>query len=73
MKYVIRRAIVGIVSIPFVAGAWVFLYLLLLLAGAEPNQTIEDTFNNGMFIGVTLAVVFAFYPQFSRLVDRLTA
>ena len=73
MKYVIRRAILGIVSIPFVAGAWVFFYLLLLLAGAEPNQSIGDTFNNGMFIGGTLAIVLTFYPQFSRLIEKLTA
>lgn len=71
MKYVIRRAILGIVSIPFVAGAWVFFYLLLLLAGAEPNQSLSDTFNNGILIGVTCAIFFAFYPQFSRFLDKL--
>ena len=70
MKFVIRRLILGIVSIPFVAGAWVFLYLLLLLMGAEPNQTISETFYNGLFIGGTLAVVLAFYPQFSRLIEK---
>ena len=70
MKFVIRRLILGIVSIPFVAGAWVFLYLLLLLAGAEPNQTISETFYNGVNIAVVLALVLAFYPQFSRLVDK---
>ena len=71
MKYVIRRAILGIVSIPFVAGAWVFFYLLLLLAGAEPNQSIGDTFNNGMFIGGTLAVVLTFYPQLYNLMNKI--
>lgn len=70
MKYVIRRAILGVVSIPFVAGAYVFLYLLLLLAGAEPNQTISETFFIGSQIGFVFAVILAFYPQFSKLVEK---
>ncbi len=71
MKYLIRRAILGIVSIPFVAGAYTFLYLLLLVAGAEPGTTLTETFNNGLLIASVLAVVITFYPQFSRLLDRL--
>ncbi len=71
MKYVIRRAILGVVSIPFVAGAYVFLYLTLLLLGAEPSQTISETFFIGSQIGFVLAVILAFYPQFSRLLDKL--
>lgn len=70
MKYVIRRAILGIVSIPLVAGAYVFLYLCLLLAGAETEQGISETFNNGLFIGGTLAIILTFYPQFSKLVEK---
>ncbi len=72
MKYVIRRAIVGVVSIPLIAGAYVFLYLLLLLAGAESNATLTESFNNGLFIGVTSAVFFTFSPQILRFVDRIT-
>lgn len=72
MKFYIRRAVAGIVAIPFVAGAWVFFYLLLILAGGEPQQSLEETFNNGLFIGGTLAVMFVFAPQFSKLLDFLT-
>jgi hypothetical protein len=71
MKYVIRRLIVGIVSIPVVAGTYTALYLFLILAGGEPNQTLEQTFNFGIVIGVTTAIFFTFYPQFSRFLDRL--
>lgn len=71
MKFFIRRFIFGVISIPFVAGAYVFLYLLFLLAGAEPNQSLSDTFNNGMFIGGTLAIVFTFYPQFYNLMNKI--
>lgn len=72
MKFYIRRAIAGIVAIPFVAGAWCFFYLLLLIAGAEPSQSLGETFNNGLFIGGTLAVAFTFSPQFTNLLNRLT-
>lgn len=71
MKYAIRRAIVGVISIPLIAGAYVFLYLLLLLAGAEPTATLTESFNNGLFIGLTSAVFFAFYPQISNTLDKL--
>jgi hypothetical protein len=71
MKFYIRRAVAGIVSIPFVAGAWVFLYLVLILLGGEPQQTISDTFNNGLMIGTLVAVMFTFAPQFDKFVSRL--
>ncbi len=71
MKFYIRRAVAGIISIPFVAGAWVFLYLVLILLGGEPQQTISDTFNNGLMIGTLVAVMFTFAPQFDKFVSRL--
>ncbi len=71
MKFYIRRAVAGIVAIPFVAGAWVFFYLMLLVIGGEPNQTLEDTFNNGLMIGSILAVMFTFAPQFDKFVSRI--
>ena len=71
MKFYIRRAIAGIVAIPFVAGAWCFFYLLLLVAGGEPSQSLTETFNNGLFIGSTLAIIFTFAPQFNKLVNFL--
>lgn len=71
MKYVIRRALLGLVSIPLVAGAYVFFYLLLLLAGAEPSASLSDTFANGVNIAIVVALILTFYPQFSSLVDKL--
>jgi hypothetical protein len=72
MKFYIRRAIAGIVAIPFVAGAWVFFYLLLLLAGAEPSQSISDTFHNGVLIGFTVAVMFTFAPQVAKILAKVS-
>lgn len=71
MKYAIRRAVVGVISIPLIAGAWVFFYLLLLLAGAEPSQTLTETFNNGLLIGFTCAVFFTFYPKIAIFLDKM--
>lgn len=68
MKFYIRRAILGIISIPFVAGAWCFVYLAFLLAGGESNQTITETFENGLLIGITLAIALTFAPQLAKLV-----
>ncbi len=72
MKFYIRRAVAGIVAIQFVAGAWVFFYLMLLLIGGEPNQTISETFFNGINLGVLVAVLFTFAPQFNKLVSFLS-
>lgn len=72
MKYFIRRFILGAILIPFVAGAYVFAYLSLLLLGAEPNATLDEVFSNGVLIGVVLMFVLTFYPQFSRLIEKLS-
>jgi len=72
MKYAIRRAIVGVVSIPLIAGAYLFLNLFLIYLGAEPQYTVEDAFYNGIEIGIVSAVFFTFSPQILRFVDRIT-
>lgn len=71
MKFYIRRAVAGIVSVPFVAGAWVFFYLMLIVLGGEPNQTISETFANGITIGIIVAVMFTFAPQFAKFVSKI--
>lgn len=73
MKFVIRRFILGVVLIPFIAGAYVFLNLTLILLGADPQYSVEDSFYNGLEIGIVLAIVITFYPQFSKFVEKLTA
>lgn len=72
LKFYIRRAVVGLISIPFVAGAWCFTYLALIVLGGEPQQTIDETFDNGLTIGWILAVMFTFAPQVSKLMNRIT-
>lgn len=72
MKFYIRRAVAGIVSVPFVAGAWVFFYLMLIVLGGEPSQSLEDTFNNGLVLGWIVAVFFTFAPQFNKFVSKIS-
>lgn len=71
MKFLIRRFIFGVISIPFIAGAYVFSYLLLLLAGAEPNISVEGAMNNGLLIGIVVALTITFYPQLTKLLDKI--
>lgn len=71
MKFLIRRVVVGIIAIPVVAGTYLALYTFLVLAGADPGMSFGETFNNGMFIGVTASVFLIFYPQISRFLDRV--
>ena len=72
MKFYIRRFIFSVIAIPFIAGAYVFGYLALLLLGAEPNASLEDVFNNGLLIAIVLGLAFIFQPQFSKLLDKLS-
>ena len=67
MKYYIRRAIVGAIATPLVAIAWCAFYAMLILLGAEPSQSIADTFGNGLLIGSVLAILLTFAPQVKRL------
>lgn len=72
MKFYIRRAVAGVVAVPFVAGAWCFVYLAFVIAGGEPTQSISETFSNGLMIGFIVAVMLTFAPQFSKFVSRIT-
>lgn len=71
MKYAIRRALVGVISIPFVAGAYTFVYLALMVLGAEPTtSSLGETFANGVNIAIVIALILTFFPQFTKLVNK---
>jgi hypothetical protein len=71
MKYVIRRLIVSALSIPFVAGAYTFVYLALIVLGADPAMSLAETFSTGINIAIALAFVLLFFPQISKFVNKL--
>jgi type III secretory pathway component EscT len=71
MKYVIRRAVLGLVALPVVAGTYVFVYVLLgSLANSMP-LTLDEIWNNGILIGSVSAIAFAFATQLDKFVSRL--
>jgi hypothetical protein len=68
MKYLVRRAVVGVIAIPVVASAYVLGVAVLVGLGAGASFGVEQAWSNGLVIGFASAVVFAFYPQIVRLV-----
>lgn len=58
-KYVIRRALAGILITPMVAGGWVLFYGLLVANGAGQAHTINEVWSIGLVLGVMVSLVFA--------------
>lgn len=71
MKFYIRRAVVGVLAVPVVAGVYTFIWLALIIAGAEASLSAEQVFQSGLGLGAIVAVMFTFSPQVSRLLDRI--
>lgn len=64
MKFVIRRAVAGIVLSPALAGAWVLLNAVLIGLGATPTSSASDLFWS-MLVSSLIVVtpLFAFFPH----------
>jgi hypothetical protein len=60
MKYVIRRAVAGVVITPLVAVAWVVFYAGLVGFGFEPTASVGEVFTNGIVAGVFISLAFVF-------------
>jgi hypothetical protein len=71
VKFVVRRAIVGVLAVPVVSGAYVFGYLGLMILGAENSLKIEEIWNNGLLIGSVSAVMFAFATQVDKFLTKI--
>jgi hypothetical protein len=63
MKFVIRRAVVSVIAMPVVAGAYVMLNAVLIGLGAEPTATASECFITGLFLAGGLGVLFTFGRQ----------
>jgi hypothetical protein len=68
MKFVIRRAVAGVVAVPVIAGVYVLGMAGLIGLGAGVSFSIEQAWSNGLVLGFASAVVFAFYPQLTKWV-----
>jgi hypothetical protein len=58
MKYVIRRAIAGLVITPIVASAYWLLYASLVGLATEPSAMPIQVWNNGLMFGIISSVMF---------------
>lgn len=71
MKFYIRRAVLGVIAVPVIAGAYFLFYALLVGAGADPTNTAQGVWENGLMMGWVLAVLFTFAPQVLWLEKKL--
>lgn len=71
MKYIIRRAIVGALAIPFIAGIYTVAYAGLVVLGGQPTATVSEVWSNGLMFGIASAVVLTFAPQLMRTVEKV--
>jgi hypothetical protein len=71
MKFVIRRAVAGLLLVPVVAGLYVAGYVVLGLLGAGMSITLDEVWANGLLIGFVCAVAFAFATQLDRLAYKI--
>jgi hypothetical protein len=71
MKYVIRRAVVGLLALPVVAGTYLFVYVLLGSLGNSFSLSLDEIWNNGLLFGSVSAIAFAFATQLDKFVSRL--
>jgi hypothetical protein len=71
MKFVFRRAVLGLVALPVVAALYVVGYALLGLLGAGMTATPSEAWANGLLIASVAVVVFVFSTQLNRVASRL--
>jgi hypothetical protein len=71
MKFVVRRAVVGVLAVPVVAGLYVFGYVALMLMGAEPTSSSHEVFVTGIEFGAVFAVMFTFSTQLGKFLDKV--
>jgi hypothetical protein len=72
MKFYIRRAVVGLVALPLVAGAYVFVYLALTVLGAGNSLELSEIWNNGLLVGFVSALAFTLAKQLNTIVSKLS-
>jgi len=73
MKFVIRRAVAGVLLMPVVAGLYVAVYAVLVGAGANPTADFTAVVGNAVVIGWAFVVVFAFWTQIQKFAEKVGA
>ncbi len=67
------RGLVGLATLPFIAGAYVFLYLIIGSLTNNFSSTIDEVWQNGLLIGAVWVVFLVFYPIITKLLDKVVA
>ena len=70
LKYIIRRAILGIVIVPATAVIYFVGYALLVGAGATATSTAPEVWNNGLVLGVIATLALMFWESLNKGLDK---
>ena len=70
MKFVIRRAVVGLIALPLFAGAYVLAYGLFGSLTSGLSLTVSEAWANGFTIGTVCVIAFMFSTQLDNLVSK---
>mgnify|MGYP000090058464 CR=1 FL=1 len=73
MKFVIRRAVVALIAMPVVAGAYVLGCAVLIGLGAGASFTVNEAWVNGFEIAGACALVFTFSTQLNNWFEKVGA
>jgi hypothetical protein len=71
MKFVIRRAVAGLLLMPVIAGVYVAGYAVLIGLGAEATTNLSGAISNGVLFGWVFVIGFAFYPQLMKFAEKV--
>jgi hypothetical protein len=71
VKFVVRRAVIAVVAVPFVASACVLGYAVLVGLGAGAGITVNEAWSNGWLIAGVGAVFFTFATQVNNFLDKV--
>lgn len=71
MKFVIRRAVAGLLLMPVVAGLYVAGYAVLVGLGAGATTDLSGVVANGVLVGWVFAFAFAFWTQLMKFAERI--
>ena len=66
MKYVFRRALVGVILIPVVAMVWVLFSAILGMLFALPMSSVNRVWNDGLWLGLLATIMFAVFPLLNK-------
>lgn len=71
IKFVIRRALAGIVIVPATALIYTIGYAMLVGLGGTPTASVGEVWGNGLMLGIVATAYLMFHEPINKLLDRL--